>query len=425
MSTPLQDLTSTDSYDPATIECPWHYDAALREQAPVFHDKKNDMYVVSKHALINEVIHNPEVYSSRFMEKLVSKEPPPEEVMAIFAKGYPLVEALLVSDGETHERHRRIATRAFSRTRLQELTPLLAKKTGELLDKVIAKGEMEFFKDIAEPLPLNTLQQQLRIPDKDMHLAHEWSTVLESSLGGAQKSLETMRDEAEKSVECQLYFADKLKHEIERIKTTGQGERDDFIITQLAQSIIDPDDPMDMTEAVSYVFNLFPATNGTTTLLLMACMHRFCEHPDVQAKIAEDPKVINRLIEETMRHESPSRGFWRRTTRDTTLDGVEIPEGEWIFLRLSAAHRDESAYPDPDVFDIDRARTPAHLGFSTGIHMCAGRFFARHIVTDVLTQLLERASNFEFIEGANTFEHSDNMVIPCFKELHIKFTPKS
>ena len=424
MSKPLEDLTSTDSYDPATIECPWHYDAALREQAPVFHDEKNDMFVVSTHALINEVIHNPEVYSSRFMEKLVSKEPPPEEIMEIYAKGYPLVEALLVSDGETHERHRRIATRAFSRTRLKELTPLLAKRTGELIDKIIHKGEMEFFKDIAEPLPLNTLQQQLRIPDEDMHLAHEWSLVLESSLGGADKSLETMRYEAEKSVECQLYFAAKIEQEIARIQSTGQGERDDDIITQLAQSVIDPDDPMDMGEAVSFIFNLFPATNGTTTLLLMACMHRFTEHPEVQSRIADDPKVIARLIEETMRHESPSRGFWRRTTRNTTLDGVEIPAGQWILLRLSAAHRDESAYPDPDAFDIDRKMSPAHLGFSTGIHMCAGRFFARHIVTDVLTQLLQRASDFEFIEGANTFKHSDNMVIPCFEELHIKFKPR-
>lgn len=418
-------LSKTDSYDPATVECPWAYDAALRDEAPVFYDEANDMYVVSSYEVITEVIQNPEVFSSRFMEKLLGKEPFPDEILGIFAKGYQLKEALLVSDGETHERHRRIATRAFSRKRLKELTPMLAEKASELIDKVIPKGEMEFRGDIGNLLPLNTLKHQLRIPEKDMARAAEWSHVLENALGGADKTMEALRYEAEKNVECQLYFAAKIEAEMERIKSTGSGERDDDIITQLAQSILNPEDPMDMDEAISFIINLFPATNGTTTMLLTACMHRFTANPDIQARIAEDPKVIAKLIEETMRHESPTRAYWRRTTQETTLAGVVIPEGKWVLVRISAANRDECAFANAEEFDIDRKSSASQLGFSSGIHICAGRFFARYIVTEVLTQLSQRASNFEFIEGRNDFEHEQNMVIALFKELHVKFTPKS
>ena len=423
MNKSLEYLHSTDSYDPAVIDCPMHYDAALREQAPVFHDEKNNMFVVSKYALIKEIIHDTETYSNRYGEKLLSKEPFPDEILAIFAKGYQLKEeVLVVSDGETHDRHRQIATRAFSRKRLQELAPLLSQYASELIEQVIDKGEMEFCKDIAGPLPLNIMRLQLRIPEEEMPLCREWSRILEDGFSGADKTLETMRYEAEQTVACQRHFAARIETEIERITATGQGERDDDIITQLAQAILDPDDPMDMDEAVSFIINLFPATHGTTTLLFMACMHRLTEHPGIQARIAEDPKLIAKLIEETMRHESPLRGYWRRTTKTTTLDGVEIPKGQWLWLRLSAAHYDECAYTNPEKFDIDRKSSSPHLGFSSGIHMCAGRFFARHVITEALTQLTQRASNFEFVEGSE-IKRRTHLVAPAFEELHIKFDP--
>ena len=425
MHKPLFDIHNTDSFDPDVIQCPMHYDAALREQAPVFHDKKNDMYVVSTHKLINEILHDPDTYSSRYMEKMFSKDPFPDEIMAIYAKGYRIKEVLVVSDGEVHDRHRRMITQAFSRKRLKELAPMLAKRATELIDKVMDKGEMEFFKDIAGPLPLNIMQQQLRIPDEEMERCYEWSKVLEAGFNGENKSLETLRYEAEKNLECQLRFAERIEEEMERIKTTGEGYRDDDTLTQLAKGVLDPDDPMDMDEAISYIINLFPATHGTTTLVLMACMHRFTEHPDIQAKIAEDPKVIAKLIEEALRHESPMRGYWRRTLKDTTLGGVDIPAGQWIWMRVSSAHYDECAFANPEVFDIDRKSSSSHLTFSSGIHMCAGRFFARHIITEVLTQLTQRASNFEFIEGANDFKRKAHMAAPAFEALHIKFTPKS
>ena len=233
-----------------------------------------------------------------------------------------------------------------------------------------------------------------------------------------------MRYEAEQTVACQKHFTARIEEEMERIRNTGQGFRDDDIITQLAQAILNPDDPMDMNEAIAYIVNLFPATHGTTTLVFMACMHRFTENPEVQTKIAENPKYIAKLIEETMRHESPMRNYWRRTTKKSTVGGVEIPEGQWILLRVCAAHRDESAYANPDDFDIDRKSSNPHLGFGSGIHICAGRFYARHIITEVLTQLSQRASNFEFVEGSE-IKRRTHFVGPAFEELHIKFTPKS
>lgn len=424
MARSLERISDTNSYDPKTIECPWKYDAMLREQAPVYHDQANDMYVVSSHALVGEALHHPELYSSRYMEKMLSKEPFPPEVLAIYGKGFELREALLVSDGEVHERHRQIATKVFSRKRLEDLAPLLSRTTTELVDKVIPQGRMEFREEIAKPVPLNILQQQLRIPDADMARAQEWSHILESGFGGTDKSLERMKYEAEQTVECQHYFAGRIEFEMKRIQDTGSGERDDDLLTLLAQSILDPACPMDMHEAISYIINLFPATHGTTTVCTVACMHRFVAHPEVQERIYENPALIGKLIEETMRHEAPARGYWRRTLHDVTLGGVNIPKDQWLLLRVSAANRDGCVYENADEFNIDRRMARPHFNFSSGIHICAGRFFARHIITDVISQLSKRAKNFRFVEGANSFAHASNLLVPGIEELHIEFTPR-
>jgi cytochrome P450 len=109
----LDHFEGANSYDPSIIECPWPFDAALRAEAPVYYDIVNEMYVVSSYRLVQEVLSDSARFSSRYMEKFVSKDPFPSEVAAIYAEGYPRVDALLVTDGEVHDRHRKIAVKAF------------------------------------------------------------------------------------------------------------------------------------------------------------------------------------------------------------------------------------------------------------------------------------------------------------------------
>lgn len=417
-------IAETHSYDPKTVECPWKYDAELRAKAPVYYDEINDIYVVSRYDLIQEVLQKPALYSSRYMEKMLSKVPFPEEVMAIYMQGCQIKDALLVTDGETHDRHRHMITTAFSRKRLDVLAPQIDARIDELLDAALPKGSMAFRAEVGKPLPLLVTENQLRIPPEDMERAKVWSEILSSGFGGIEKSLERLKFEASEMIALQKYFTHKIEIEMEKVRTTGKGEREDDLLSLMAIAILDPADPMDMDEALSFLMNLFPATHDTTTSAMMACVHRFVENPEVQEKIAANPAYISKLIEESMRHESPVRGFWRRALEDVTLAGVDIPQGSWMLLRTSSAHRDEQAFADADAFDIDRKSSKTHFGFGTGIHICAGRFFARHIITRVITKLGQRASNFRFTPGKNQFEHIPNILASGFEELMIDFDLK-
>src|SRR5262249_46302384 len=60
------------------------------------------------------------------------------------------------------------------------------------------------------------------------------------------------------------------------------------------------------------------------------------------------------------------------TTRPVTLGGVDLPEGAKLFLWLAASGRDQSVFPQPGEFDLDRANASQHLAFGLGLHYCLG-----------------------------------------------------
>jgi cytochrome P450 len=421
----LEQFQGAHSYTPEIIECPWAFDAALRAEAPVYYDDVNDVYVVSSYDLVREVLTDPERFSSRYMEKFVSKDPFPDEVAAIYAEGYPKVDALLVTDGEVHDRHRSIVNKAFSRRRLEELAPMFDARIEALLDESLPKGRMKFRHDFAHPLPIVMMQEQLRIPDEDLPKAMEWSEIISSNNGGREKSLEQHKHEAREMIEFQRYFEGKLRDEMEHITTTGGSGRQDDILALLASAVLDPDDPMDMVEAMSYMFALFPATHDTTTASLTACMQRYVSSTEAQAMVAANPDSIKKLVDEAMRHESPVRAFWRRAAIDSVLNDVTIPAGAYVLLRISAANRDDTVFPDAQRFDPERRMTQPYLTFGTGVHTCAGRAFARHIIISALKQLTQRAENFRFVKGSNDFSHVESLVLPFYNEIEIEFDPKS
>jgi cytochrome P450 len=294
-----------------------------------------------------------------------------------------------------------------------------------LLTAILPKGRMKFRHDFAHPLPIVMMQEQLRIPEEDLGKAMEWSEIISSNNGGIEKSLEQHKHEAHEMIEFQKYFEKKLRDEMDLIERTGSGAREDDILTLIASALLDPTDPMDMAEAMSYVFALFPATHDTTTASMTACLHRYVSSPKAQKMVAENPDSIKKLVDEAMWHESPVRAFWRRAAVDTTLGGVSIPAGAYLLLRISSANRDDAVFPDADTFDPERRMTQAYLTFGTGVHTCAGRAFARHIIISAFKQLTDRAENFRFVEGANDFTHVESVVLPYYKEIEIEFDPKN
>jgi cytochrome P450 len=82
----------------------------------------------------------------------------------------------------------------------------------------------------------------------------------------------------------------------------------------------------------------------------------------------------------------------RETSKDVEIGGVQIPKGSFVQCMVVSANRDEEAFENPDVFDIDRKTKPS-FGFGFGPHMCIGQFVAKLELTCAINAILDLFPN--------------------------------
>jgi cytochrome P450 len=93
--------------------------------------------------------------------------------------------------------------------------------------------------------------------------------------------------------------------------------------------------------------------------------------------LVTDPSLAPRVVEETLRYDSPVQMTSRIAGADVELAGRPVPRGSYVLTLLAAAGRDPLVYHEPAVFRLDRDAEPEHLAFSGGIHYCLGAPLAR------------------------------------------------
>lgn len=168
------------------------------------------------------------------------------------------------------------------------------------------------------------------------------------------------------------------------------------------------------------------AGNETTTSTIAGGLLQLIRNVDQMAKAkaaagGRNPKLIQNLVEEALRYETPTAGMWRIVTDDTRLGDWAIPKGAMLQLRYAAANRDPAKYPDPDRFDIERVNARSHLAFGKGPHMCVGNMLSRSEMFVAFDELLERLDNFA-IADEDGITVLPNILLRGVTRLPITFT---
>ena len=102
------------------------------------------------------------------------------------------------------------------------------------------------------------------------------------------------------------------------------------------------------------------------------------------------PDLIDGLIEESLRFQSPLQIGNRLATQDVLLpSGSLIQKGTYIHTSIAAANRDPLVFEQPDIFNIQRSPN-RHVAFITGIHVCLGATLARMEGRIAIGRLIKR-----------------------------------
>jgi cytochrome P450 len=407
-----------DFFSPEVIESPYEFYESIRREAPVYQLPGTDIYMISRWEDIRRINRDTVTFSNNFQDLLKGADPCPEAA-AIYAKGFEQPPTLLTLDPPEHKVFRSLINKVFSSARVEKMHAYIEQVVDELIDDFIDKGECEFVRDFATPLPVFVIADQLGVPREDLRRIKAWSDAFASRLGGMANPEEEVEN-ARLIVEYQHYVA--------KIVEQRRAQPRDDMISDLANTTIkhaDGERLMTIEELLSMIEQLLVAGNETTTSATTGGMLSLIQLSDQLQILLDDPGMISNAVEEMLRFESPSAGLWRVVTMDTEIQGVVIPKGALLQLRYAAANRDERVFDKPDSMDVCRKNAGDNIAFGYGTHFCPGAFLARKEMQVAFSRLLQRLTNIRLAEGKNDLTHWPNMVLRGLKELHITFDSRT
>ena len=145
----------------------------------------------------------------------------------------------------------------------------------------------------------------------------------------------------------------------------------------------------------------------------------FARHPGQWVCLASaGPVEVIAAVEETLRWEPAVDYVPRLAVQRLEIGDATFDVGTWIELSLMSANRDESAYADPDRFDIARAAPPVST-FGGGAHYCLGAALSRAELQEAVTVMAARYPRLE-LSGTHAWR---NLVggNRCYSELPLVF----
>ena len=276
-------------------------------------------------------------------------------------------ESLFLSrhEGEEHARLRRIASRAFTARRIEQLRDSIQRHVDDLIDEMFESPNPDMRRDLANRLPVRVIVDLIGVPQEDRDQIFEWSNAIarlfsldEGSLAAADAAIDAFREYVGRTVD--------------RVRRTGEGP-------ELAKVMLESRDNEALTEdelVAMYLLILFGGSETTTNLLGNGFL-ALQRHRAQWDMLVADPSLVRPAIEEMLRYDSPHHYLPRVVAEDFELHGRQMKKGQTLIVIQASANRDPLHFDDPDTFDITRANKGDHLSLAYGPHFCLGAALAR------------------------------------------------
>jgi cytochrome P450 len=347
--------------DPALKVDPYAFYQRLRDEAPVLHcaaptPDAEDFYVLTRYDDIATLLRDKDRVSAHVVDRLLNG-------------AFLDLPAMVNSDAPVHTKLRRVTNRALGPRAIGALPPRVQQLIDELIEEMLSKPEAEFVHEFATELPLRLVGEMLGIPlDRKADITRWSEAVLETAslIGGGDPDLVPGCTEDFLAL---VNFIDEQA--IGRVGCPHQGDLLSDLVSREASGELTHD------EVVAMGWSFLAAGKDTTMYLLGGGMRMLLADPQMAERLIAEPEKTENFIEECLRFSSPTQLVLRRLKEDIELHGVVMRAGSLVDVLVGAGNRDPRKFPDPDVFDIDRANASDHLAFGGGPHFCPGIAMAR------------------------------------------------
>lgn len=357
---------SVDFNDPTIHANPYETYRWLRREHPVAWDGQR--WLVSGYNDIVALLNDPRISSARtdatfaVLPQEVQRELQPLRAI--------LGSRMLLRDPPAHTRLRALMTKAFSARAMEAMRPHIEALCDGFIAGARGRGAMDVMHDLASPLPSWVIAAMLGVPGADHALFARWSADqvrVYDRIGTAGDRVAVMRRGQASMLEMKAY--------LEAIMAARRAAPQDDLMTMLV-TVEEQGDRLSSDEVIAMVIAILVGGNNSTAHLIGNAVYTLLRHPDARARLRADPGLIRPAIEEVMRYESPVQATSRVATAPIPLRDAVIGPGENVAVLFGAANRDETQFPQPETFIVDR-QPNRHLTMAHGPHFCLGAALAR------------------------------------------------
>ena len=367
----------------------------MRAHEPVFRDR-NGLAAAASYQAVLDAERNPKLFSNTGG---IRPETP----------GMPY---MIDMDDPAHVLRRKLVNAGFTRKRVMDKVPSIATLCDTLIDAVCERGECDFVRDIAAPLPMAVIGDMLGVLPEERGMLLKWSDDLVTGLSShidetsAQAMMEAFAGYTAFTTDIitkrRAEPTDDLFSILVNAEVEGQRMADDEIVMETLLILIGGDETTRHT-----------LSGGTEQLL---------RHQDQWQAIRGDVDgLLPCAIEEMLRWTSPVKNMCRTLTADTTFHGTDLRAGEKIMLMFESANFDESVFGDPEDFRSDR-KPNSHMAFGFGAHFCLGNQLARLELSMMTSRILQRLPDLRLTDDGAVALRPANFVSGP-EAMPVVFTP--
>ena len=372
-----EDLLSPDQYAEAYPFGAW---TRLRREDPVHWvaEWAGDPYwAITRHSDIIEVSKQPDLF-------------PNNEACFLYPHGENVQSGrtLLDMDPPEHRVYRSLVSKRFTPRALIPIQKRIDHIASDILEAALTgdSGRLDFVVEVAARLPIWVIAELLGIPDTDWKKLFDWTNA---TFGAADPEFRKGRS----IEETKMTAMNEMFAYFEELSADRAANPRDDLASDISRAVIDGK-PIPSVERLSYYIVILGAGNETVRNATSGGLLALIENPDQLELARRQPELIDGLVEEILRYVSPVIHMARTAARDTELGGHTIRAGQKVGMFYPSANRDESVFPEPNRFRIDR-NPNRHLAFGVGEHVCIGAHVARMELRALFRQLTQRLESVE------------------------------
>ncbi|KPM56048.1 cytochrome P450 [Frankia sp. R43] len=404
MTTPAVTETEGDSVrrinvlDPEFYVDPWDAYRWLRDQAPVFWDPVQRLWVISRFEDVVTVEKDGVRYTS-------------------YEGSRPHIDlreelSMINMDDPDHQAQRNLVASQFTPRAVRRHEQHVRDVVTEILDAVTPLGECEAIEAIASRLPAIMISDLLGYPRDQWERVRHWSEQIMLLSG------QTSPDGPPHVTHPEIpgLIKDFYEGTLEVVKARRAEPRDDLISVWANR----PD--WSTKKVLDEILLVLDGGAETTRTVIGTMIRDLALNPDQRALLIERPELLaSKAVEEFIRWVSPVLNMRRTATEDHELHGQHIRRGDQLLLLYPAANRDPRVFVDPETLDVART-APRHVAFGFGTHVCLGAHLARLELRVMFEELLRRMPDWELVDP------TEPKVLPAtfaraYDQIRIRFTP--